>query len=201
MANIPAIRFKGFTDPWEQRKLGNVTTILGGNAWSSSDYSEDGSYLIVTIANVTGEQYIDDTIGNRITTDHPREYKLSKDDILVSLTGNVGRVSRMTSVNALLNQRVGKLTISRNVSDNFIFQTLRASRFIDTMQKAGQGAAQQNISNSDVLNYEFNSPQSKQEQELVGTLFDRLDSLITLHQRKLEKLKQLKQSLLEKMFV
>ena len=199
--NRPEVRFKGFTDPWEQRKLGNVTTILGGNAWSSSDYSEDGSYLIVTIANVTGEQYIDDTIGNRITTDHPREYKLSKDDILVSLTGNVGRVSRMTSVNALLNQRVGKLTISRNVSDNFIFQTLRASRFIDTMQKAGQGAAQQNISNSDVLNYEFNSPQSKQEQELVGTLFDRLDSLITLHQRKLEKLKQLKQSLLEKMFI
>ena len=185
---------------WEQRKLGNVTTILGGNAWSSSDYSEDGSYLIVTIANVTGEQYIDDTIGNRITTDHPREYKLSKDDILVSLTGNVGRVSRMTSVNALLNQRVGKLTISRNVSDNFIFQTLRASRFIDTMQKAGQGAAQQNISNSDVLNYEFNSPQSKQEQELVGTLFDRLDSLITLHQRKYEKLSVLKKSLLEKMF-
>ena len=197
---VPEIRFEGFTDPWEQRKLGEVASLLGGNAWSSKEYDPSGDYLVITIANVTGEYEVDDSEGNRINVNGNFEYLLSHGDILVSLTGNVGRVSRMTSTKAVLNQRVGKLSVDCDIDDEFIFQAIRDGRFLTTMETASQGAAQKNISNSDVLSFELLLPTLK-EQQVVGEALHRIDTLITLHQRKLELLKNIKKSLLDKMFV
>ncbi len=183
MSRVPAVRFKGFTDPWEQRKLGEVASLLGGNAWSSKEYDPSGDYLVITIANVTGEYEVDDSEGNRINVNGNSEYLLSHGDILVSLTGNVGRVSRMTSTKAVLNQRVGKLSVDCDIDDEFIFQAIRDGRFLTTMETASQGAAQKNISNSDVLSFELLLPTLK-EQQVVGEALHRIDTLITLHQRK-----------------
>ena len=199
---IPEIRFAGFTDPWEQRKLEDVARILGGNAWKASDYSDDGEYLVVTIANVSGEVIINDSVGNRISCDNPDVYLLNKDDILVSLTGNVGRVSKMSNIKGLLNQRVGKiLPNNSDINADFLFHVLRNPHFERAMIDAGQGAAQKNIRNDDVLNYAFFLPVEKDEQNIIAHYFNRLDNLITLHQRKCEVLKNLKSALLSKMFV
>ena len=199
---IPEIRFAGFTDPWEQRKLEDVARILGGNAWKASDYSDDGEYLVVTIANVSGEVIINDSVGNRISCDNPDVYLLNKGDILVSLTGNVGRVSKMSNIEGLLNQRVGKiLPNNSDINADFLFHVLRNPHFERAMIDAGQGAAQKNIRNDDVLNYAFFLPVEKDEQNIIAHYFNRLDNLITLHQRKCEVLKNLKSALLNKMFV
>ena len=199
---IPEIRFAGFTDPWEQRKLEDVARILGGNAWKASDYSDDGEYLVVTIANVSGEVIINDSVGNRISCDNPDVYLLNKGDILVSLTGNVGRVSKMSNIKGLLNQRVGKiLPNNSDINADFLFHVLRNPHFERAMIDAGQGAAQKNIRNDDVLNYAFFLPVEKDEQNIIAHYFNRLDNLITLHQRKCEVLKNLKSALLSKMFV
>ena len=199
---VPEIRFAGFTDPWEQRKLEDVARILGGNAWKASDYSDDGEYLVVTIANVSGEVIINDSVGNRISCDNPDVYLLNKDDILVSLTGNVGRVSKMSNIKGLLNQRVGKiLPNNSDINADFLFHVLRNPHFERAMIDAGQGAAQKNIRNDDVLNYAFFLPVEKDEQNIIAHYFNRLDNLITLHQRKCEVLKNLKSALLSKMFV
>lgn len=197
--HIPALRFKGFTDPWKKCKLGDIVDIVGGNAWKSDDYVDDGEYLVVTIANVQGDYYIDDTVGSRINPKEFQRYLLYPEDILISLTGNVGRVSRMTSSRAVLNQRVGKIVPYSDSDNEFIFQTLRNPDFLNSMLVAGQGAAQINISSTDVLMYEIAYPNIK-EQRKVGTLFQGLDSLITLHQCKYDKLVDLKKSLLKKMF-
>ena len=197
---VPEIRFKGFTDPWEQRKLGEVAEINGGNAWKSGDYSKDGNCLVVTIANVQGNPYIDDSIGNHIDIKGTTPFDLAQDDILISLTGNVGRVSRMTRSKGVLNQRVGKVISKKLIDDEYLFQIMRTDSFLDAMVSAGQGAAQMNISNSDVLNYQFKMPTLK-EQKSLSILLRNLDRLITLHQRKLTALKIVKKSLLEKMFV
>ena len=200
--NIPKIRFNGFTAPWEQRKLEDVARILGGNAWKASDYSDDGEYLVVTIANVSGEVIINDSVGNRISCDNPDVYLLNKGDILVSLTGNVGRVSKMSNIKGLLNQRVGKiLPNNSDINADFLFHVLRNPHFERAMIDAGQGAAQKNIRNDDVLNYAFFLPVEKDEQNIIAHYFNRLDNLITLHQRKCEVLKNLKSALLSKMFV
>ena len=199
---IPEIRFAGFTDPWEQRKLEDVARILGGNAWKASDYSDDGEYLVVTIANVSGEVIINDSVGNRISCDNPDVYLLNKGDILVSLTGNVGRVSKMSNIKGLLNQRVGKiLPNNSDINADFLFHVLRNPHFERAMIDAGQGAAQKNIRNDDVLNYAFFLPVEKDEQNIIAHYFNRLDNLITLHQRRCKVLKNLKSALLNKMFV
>ena len=199
---IPEIRFAGFTDPWKQRKLEDVARILGGNAWKASDYSDDGEYLVVTIANVSGEVIINDSVGNRISCDNPDVYLLNKGDILVSLTGNVGRVSKMSNIKGLLNQRVGKiLPNNSDINADFLFHVLRNPHFERAMIDAGQGAAQKNIRNDDVLNYAFFLPVEKDEQNIIAHYFNRLDNLITLHQRRCKVLKNLKSALLNKMFV
>ena len=201
-AKVPEIRFSGFTDDWEQRKLLNVAELFGGNAWKSSEYRPDGKFLVVTIANVNGDVFIDDSIGNRITINGVSPYILHKGDILVSLTGNVGRVSRATGKALILNQRVGKIIPSYNQIDtDFLFSILRSSSFENNMIEAGQGAAQKNIGNRDILDYQFRMPIVRSEQEALGKLFCRIDFLLSLHQRKLEKLRQIKKSMLERMFV
>ena len=198
---VPRIRFKGFEEDWEQRKLLNVAELFGGNAWKSSEYRPDGKFLVVTIANVNGNVFIDDSIGNRININGVSPYILHKGDILVSLTGNVGRVSKATGKALILNQRVGKIVPSYNqVDTDFLFSILRSSSFENNMIEAGQGAAQKNIGNRDILEYQFRMPIVRSEQEVLGKLFCRIDSLLSLHQRKLEKLKILKKAMLEKMF-
>ncbi|HEM3689240.1 TPA: restriction endonuclease subunit S [Streptococcus suis] len=195
----PALRFKGFEDDWEEVKLGEVCTIQGGNAWKSDSYSLTGEYLVVTIANVTGEYFIADKKGNRIDINpNEMQYVLKKGDILISLTGNVGRVSKMTESKGVLNQRVGKLTTTANFE--FIFSILRTEKFENEMRLASQGAAQANISNKDVLQYMILLP-SLPEQEAIGTFFQTLDQEIAQVEDKLASLKEMKKTFLHRIFV
>mgnify|MGYP002741189451 CR=1 FL=1 len=162
-----------------------MAELFGGNAWKSSEYRPDGKFLVVTIANVNGDVFIDDSIGNRININGVSQYILHNGDILVSLTGNVGRVSRATGKALILNQRVGKIIPSYNQIDtDFLFSILRSSNFENNMIEAGQGAAQKNIGNRDVLEYQFRMPIVRSEQVALGKLFCRIDSLLSLHQRK-----------------
>lgn len=193
----PALRFAGFEDEWKEVKLGEVCSIKGGNAWKSEHYSTDGKYLVVTISNVKGNEYIDDTYGNRIDTVES-QFILEQGDILISLTGNVGRVSKMTEVAAVLNQRVGKL--ATNQSNNFLFTLLSNRNFEKEMVLSSQGAAQANISNNDVLNYKTSFP-SLPEQEAIGSFFQDLDKSIAKQEEKVNQLKESKQTLLRKMFI
>ena len=198
----PQYRFAGFTEPWERKKLGDVVSILGGNAWKSSDYNSSGTHLVVTIANVTGETYINDTVGNRIAVDESNPYKLCENDILISLTGNVGRVSKCTKIQAVLNQRVGKITLKdTRVCKDFVFHILHNSAFENAMLDAGQGAAQKNIGNKDVENYDVSLPDYLDEQHKVAEYLSDIDRLITHHQEKLKEIQTLKFGLLQQLFI
>ena len=199
-SDIPEIRFTGFTEAWEQRKLGDFSKILGGFAWSSKEYTPKGKFLVITISNVTGDYFIDDSIGNRIDLEKESNYILGSGDILVSLTGNVGRVSKMGPSKGVLNQRVAKMIPSKKIEVEFLFQLMRDTKFELKMIESGQGAAQKNISNNNILLYSTNIPNIS-EQRRIGHTFKKIDSLITLHQRKLDALKKIKSALLEKMFV
>ena len=184
---------------WEQRKLGDLSKILGGFAWSSKEYTPKGEFLVITISNVTGDYFIDDSIGNRINLEKESNYILASGDILISLTGNVGRVSKMGSSKGVLNQRVAKIIPSKKIEIEFLFQLMRDTKFELKMIESGQGAAQKNISNNNILSYSTNIPNIS-EQKRIGHTFKKIDSLITLHQRKLDALKKIKSALLEKMF-
>lgn len=162
--------------------MGDLSKILGGFAWSSKEYTPKGEFLVITISNVTGDYFIDDSIGNRINLEKESNYILGSGDILVSLTGNVGRVSKMGPSKGVLNQRVAKMIPSKKIEIEFLFQLMRDTKFELKMIESGQGAAQKNISNNNILSYSTNIPNIS-EQRRIGHTFKKIDSLITLHQR------------------
>lgn len=195
----PKLRFVGFERSWSLVSIGDMASVIGGFPWSSKDYSSHGTHLVITIANVNGHRYLDDTQGNKITPDD-ETYILNKDDILVTLTGNVGRVSKATNSAAVLNQRVGKIVV-RNKSDHeFLFQIMRNGAFEKSMIFIGQGAAQKNISNRDVLDYRINTPQSSDEKKKIADFFSTLDQMIDLSASEVTHLEQLKKGYMQRMF-
>ena len=130
-----------------------VADIYGGYAFNSKAYVNKGKYKIVTIGNVTGDKYISGNYNtiDRLPNNIQKPQVLSKGDILVSLTGNVGRISIVDGDEYLLNQRVAKLGIEDDLTKEYIYQYLSNSSFEKDMINAGQGAAQKNIKNQDIL--------------------------------------------------
>lgn len=129
-------------------------------------------------------------------------FLLKENDILVSLTGNVGRVSKMSSVKGVLNQRVAKIIPKTDCAiSEYIFHVLRNPIFEKSMIDAGQGAAQKNISNDDILSYKFQMPSCKKEQEKIAIFLDNIDCLIDLHENKLIAYEKTKTALLQALFI
>ncbi|WP_418173411.1 restriction endonuclease subunit S [Alistipes putredinis] len=136
--------------------LSNIATLKNGYAFQSGKYNALGKWKILTITNVSGERYINDEDYNciiNLPNDIQDHQVLKEGDILISLTGTVGRVSLCKNGNYLLNQRVGLLQLAKNVNQEFLYQILSSQRFENSMIACGQGAAQMNIGKGDVESY------------------------------------------------
>lgn len=136
--------------------LSNIATLKNGYAFQSGKYNALGKWKILTITNVPGERYINDEDCNciiNLPNDIQDHQVLKEGDILISLTGNVGRVSLCKDGDYLLNQRVGLLQLAKNVNQEFLYQILSSQRFENSMIACGQGAAQMNIGKGDVESY------------------------------------------------
>ena len=192
------------TDPWEQRKLGNVTRRV--------TRKNEGfeSQLPLTISAQYG--LVDQTafFNNRVASAdlsgyyllHRGEFAYNKSTSADSPWGAVKRLKRYEK------GCVSTLYIvfeALNINPQFLVTYYETGRWHKGIQAiAAEGARNHgllNIAPSDFFATELTVPLNKAEQRKIGEFFSQLDTLITLHQRKLEKLKQLKQSLLEKMFV
>ena len=185
---------------WEEKKLGEVCEMKNGYAFKSNTYSVNGKYNIVTIANVQNG-YLDIKKINKIEdvpNDCLKHQILEIDDLLISLTGNVGRVCFVSELNCLLNQRVGKL-IPKNISKLFLFQLLRLDAFITQMISDSQGGAQLNLSKPDIERYEIYLP-SMSEQIKIANFLSAMDDKINNCQSQIEKTEVWKKGLLQQMF-
>ena len=188
----------------KQITISEIGTLKNGYAFQSSTYNPAGSYKIITIANVSGERYIDIDSCNciiRIPEDIQTHQVLKQDDILISLTGNVGRVSLCTEGNYLLNQRVGLLQLKQGVNREYIYQALSCRRFEQTMISCGQGAAQMNIGKGDVEDYTIPYSANSLNLEVVASTLKTYDLLISVEVDKLRLFMQQKQYLLAQMFI
>lgn len=180
-----------------------MADIYGGYAFNSKTYISDGKYKIVTIGNVTGDKYISGDY-NRIDIlpDNIQEQQiLNNGDILISLTGNVGRISVVDGDNYLLNQRVAKLNVKNDLIKAYVYQYLSNSSFEKDMNNAGQGAAQKNIKNEDILSYNIRIPTSQTHLEKIDGLLSTYDKLIANEKRILTNLYLQKSFLLNAMFI
>ena len=199
-SSYPEIRFKGFTDPWEQRKVGDLLIERNQQAPMSDEYP-----LMAFIASEgvapKGERYdrsalVTDTVNKLYKKTEKGDFIYSSNNLE---TGSIG-----------LN-KYGKACISpvysifepTGIADSdFLGRRLVRKDFINAMVKWRQGViyGQWRIHESDFLKIEITVP-SVEEQRKIGAYLDQLDNLITLHQRELEKLQSTKKALLEKMFV
>ena len=208
-SSYPEIRFKGFTDPWEQRKLSELTSMHARIGWQNlrtSEFLDSGNYMLIT-----GTDFNDGAINfstchyvERERYEQDRNIQIHNGSILITKDGTLGKVAYVQglSMPATLNAGVFNVQIkdANNVDEKYLFQYLKAPFLMDYVDKKATGGTIKHLNQSILVDFPVILPQ-RSEQTLIGAFFQQLDNLITLHQRKLEKLQNIKKSMLEKMFV
>ena len=198
MSNIPKIRFKGFTDAWEQRKLGEIATYRNGKAHEANQL-DVGTYELVNLNSIS----IDGGLKPSGKFIEDGSDTLQRNDLVMVLSdvghGDLlGRVAIIPENNRyVLNQRVALLRINDDTNTYFLFSII--NRYQDYFKKLGAGSSQLNISRGIVENFEVAYP-NVAEQRMIADYFQSLDHLITLHQRKCDNMKKIKKFMLQKMF-
>ena len=200
---VPEIRFKGFTDDWEQRKSGDIAPLRGGFAFKSNEYCSEG-VPIVRISNILADGSVGADFAYYDEQENDEAYTLYDGAALLAMSGaTTGKVSVLHAENGqkyYQNQRVGYFMPTDNCDYSFIRTIMKSQLFADQLSAVLVAGAQPNVSSKEIDGFEFMIPQSKEEQHKIGEYFKRLDNLITLHQRKHKKLLSVKKSMLEKMF-
>ena len=197
-ANKPKIRFKGFTEVWEQRKLGELGEIMTGytpSTLKSEYYSEDGiPWVTPTDINA---QTISDT-PRKLSEDGMKVGRVvPANTILCTCIASVGKNTLLT-VKGSFNQQINSLT--PYVENDAYFLLTESELWSDKMKRMAASGTMQIVNKTEFSELTTMVPKTE-EQKKIGEYFSNLDNLITLHQRKCEKLKNIKKSLLEKMFV
>ena len=194
-ANVPEIRFKGFTDAWEQRKLGEIGSVSMCRRIFKEQTSENGEIPFYKIGTFGGEA--DAFISRELFEEYKAKYQYpKKGDILISASGSIGRTVVFTGKNEYFqDSNIVWLNHDKHLDNSFL------KCFYSIVKWAGiEGSTIKRLYNDNILNTAITLP-SVEEQQKIGAYFENLDNLITLHQRELEKLKILKKACLEKMFV
>lgn len=203
----PSIRFKGFTEAWEQRKLGEFGKATGGTS-IESEFDELGKYKVISIGSYSeASKYTDQ--GIRVNKTNKTESRiLNKNDLTMILndktaSGNIiGRVLLIDADDSyVFNQRTERIEVYKNeFLPEFLYQLLNADNIREKIIRASQGNTQIYVNWTSISELSYEIPLSKHEQRKIADLFNQLDNLITLHQRKYDKLVNVKKSMLEKMF-
>ena len=189
----PEIRFSGFTDDWEQRKLGEYVSIISGEAPSKF---EEGTELYVKVDDLNyNDKYVVDT-QNKVA-EHSTVKRVTKGSVVFPKRGAAIMTNkvRIIGIDSYMDTNMMALT-SEKLDSEFLYNIISK----EGLYKIADTSTIPQINNKHVEPYEVTIP-SLDEQRRIGAYFKQLDHLITLHQRELEKLKKIKLSMLEKMFV
>ena len=202
--SVPEIRFAGFTDPWEQRKLENLASFGGGHTPSMADASNyvDGKILWVTSQDVK-QHYIENTTtmisekGAATLTLYP-----SDSIVIVARSGILRHTIPVAKLRkpATVNQDIKVIQTVDSCDSSWLLQYFIASNKTLLREYGKTGTTVESIDFAKMKSTALMVPYIE-EQQAIGSFFSRLDNLITLHQRKLELLQDIKKSLLDKMFV
>lgn len=184
----PAMRFRGFTDDWEQRKLGEIVQITMGQSPDGTTYSEEPSKYILIQGNADLKN---GWVVPRIWTTQRTKFA-DAGDLIMSVRAPAGAMGK-TAYDAVIGRGVAAIK-----GNEFIFQTLSKMDENGYWKKLAAGSTFESINSDAVRNAEIIIPSDK-EQEKIGQYFLNLDNLITLHQRKLDQQKQLKKYFLQNM--
>jgi type I restriction enzyme S subunit len=197
----PEIRFEGFTDDWEQRKLNEIADVRDGTH-DSPKYVQEG-HPFITSKNVSNGfinydevQYITDVDYEEIN----KRSKVDVHDILMGMIGTIGNLALIRQKPDFAIKNVALIKYTGDVDYQYLYQTLQVDCVTRQLFTGMDGGTQKFVSLKKIR--ELGIPfTEEQEQQKIGQYFENLDNLITLHQRKCEKLKALKKFMLQNMFI
>ncbi len=206
---VPEIRFKGFTDDWEQRKLSEITTMHARIGWQNlrtSEFLDNGDYMLIT-----GTDFEDGAINyatchyvERERYEQDKHIQVSNGSILITKDGTLGKVAYIQglSMPATLNAGVFNVVIKNEneVDNKYLYQYLKAPFLMDYVDKKATGGTIKHLNQNILVDFPVDMS-TKAEQQAIGQYFDNLDRLVTLHHHKYEKLKLFKEAMLNKMFI
>ena len=201
---IPAIRFNGFSDAWEQRELGELVSKAIDNRGKTPPTQEKGIHPLLEIASIGGYfpdyskvcKYVDDDTYNTWFRAH-----LKENDILFSTVGNTGLATLMDNFEGVtVAQNIVGFRAKKSAVPEFLLQMFKLPSNLKKAKRIEMGAVQPSIKVSQLIHVEYRIPTSKEEQAKIGTFFKQLDETIALHQRQLDNYKELKKAMLQNMF-
>ena len=193
-SSVPEIRFNGFTDDWEQRKLSEIATMHARIGWQNlrtSEFLDSGDYLLIT-----GTDFVDGAVDfstchyvERERYEQDKHIQIRNGSILITKDGTLGKVAYIQglSMPATLNAGVFNVEIKdeKEVDNRYLFQYLKAPFLMDYVDKKATGGTIKHLNQNILVDFPVVLPH-KAEQEKIGEYFLAIDNLITLHQRKLE---------------
>lgn len=204
---VPRMRLPGFTGAWEQRKLSELASIHARIGWQNlrtSEFLDSGDYMLIT-----GTDFNDGAINfstchyvERERYEQDRNIQIHNGSILITKDGTLGKVAYVQglSMPATLNAGVFNVQIkdANIVDEKYLFQYLKAPYLMDYVSKKATGGTIKHLNQNILVDFPVVMPK-KSEQILIGAYFQQLDSLITFHQRKLEKVQKIKQGMMQQL--
>ena len=200
----PKIRFKGYTDAWEQRKLGEMLSLLKDGTHGTHADVADGP-LLLSAKNIKNGTIIWDESDRRISQEEYEKihskFCLKDGDILLTIVGSIGETAILKGAKNITFQRsVAFLRPNKNITSEFLYTKIQTPTFQKDLESRKSTSAQPGIYLGDLAEIPVKYSSSIEEQIKIGEYFLKIDHLITLHQRKCEQTKKLKKFMLQKMF-
>ena len=200
--NAPEIRFEGFTDPWEQRKLGELCTISKGHGYSKADIMDVGTPLILYGRLYTQyESRIEEV--DTFAVEQEGSLLSKGNEVIVPASGetaeDIAVASSVRRSGIIFGSDLNVVTPVSKLDPDYTALSITYSKAHDDLAKRAQGKSVVHVHGNDIAEVEISYP-SESEQRCISSIVLDLDSLITLHQRKYDKLCTVKKSMLDKMF-
>lgn len=201
---VPKLRFPGFTEDWEQRKLGSIGSTYTGLSGKTKEDFGHGEAQYITYLNVFQNTISDITMTDKVEIDTTQN-EVKYGDVLFTTSSETPEEVGMSSVwlgdtpNIYLNSFCFGFRPNQKIDPYFLGYSLRAPYMRDKIKILAQGISRYNISKNKVMELEISLPNNN-EQKLLGDFLQHIDLIITLHQRKLDNLKLKKKALLQKLF-
>ena len=201
----PKIRFRGFAEAWEQCELGELISKGGSGGTPTSTnpnyYNGNIPFLSITdISNSNGFIFRTEKYITEMGLNNSAAWIVPKESISLAMYASVGKVAILKE-NIATSQAFYNLVIDNLNTRDYVFHYLKKMEMNREWDSLISTGTQANLNAEKVKKLKIMVPANIDEQARLGTLFNHIDSLITLHQRKYEMLKNIKSSLLEKMFV
>lgn len=201
---VPTIRFRGFTEDWEQRKLGEVLDLLKDGTHGTHQNAKKGPWLL-SAKNIKNGKIVWDESDRKISKEEYNSihsnFQLQANDVLLTIVGSIGETAILRNPQGLTFQRsVAFLRPNKNVDPEFMYSEIQGNQFQYELEKRKSTSAQPGVYLGDLKVIPFCFPINMREQKEIATYFKNLNNLITLHQRKFDELKTAKKFFLQNMF-